>query len=422
MRDNRALERWIDRLLWRQGRYLAVPRRLKWTAKLPPIPERWLRSVLPRPGSWERVLPPEVPATLQGCPGIVRHEDLADQAFAQEGPVPHFTSLHSKAIEFVFSHLWMSILPTAPQLMRANRRAKELTARNPPVPTEPVDTGGLTTALRAKAEALGISAVGIAPYDERYAFAQFQGAEVGKTVVVCVLEQNYAATQTAPSAQSELAVMSTYTKLVTMGCELAVWLNERGYRARVGDPDGRHIYIHYGVQAGLGQLGLNGQLLTRQAGSRCRLIVLETDAPLDFDEPKDFGMTALCDACKICVRRCPSGAIPPTRKVHRGIEKVKIRTDRCLPLVAQAEGCAVCMKVCPVQKYGLDAVLNEFEATGRILGAGTDELEGYYWPPDRRYFTASEHPRVTRAFLNPPEMDFDPRRRPSAEPGATAFE
>lgn len=419
--DNHALERVLDRILARPGQFLARPRRLKWTAKLPPIPDRWLGSVLPARQPWDQLEPPVVPEQLRRYPGVVRNEEAAKRAFDQ-GPVQHFTSLHSKAIDFVFSHLWMSILPTAPQLMRANRRAQLLTEVRPGAPDDHVDPATLTNQLRAEAARLGLSAIGVAPYDERYAFAQFQGQEVGRTVIVCVLEQNYEATQTAPSAQSELAVMSTYSKLVNMGCDLAGWLNERGYRARVGDPDGHHIYIHYGVEAGLGQLGLNGQLLTRQAGSRCRLIVMETDAPLVTDGPKDFGIPALCDACKICIRRCPSAAIPPVRKESRGIEKAKIRTDRCLPLVAQVEGCAVCMKVCPVQKYGLDAVIEEFSAAGTIKGAGTDDLEGYYWPPERKYFSAAEHPRVPAEFLRPVGMDFDPNRLPSADGGGTAFE
>ena len=45
--------------------------------------------------------------------------------------------------------------------------------------------------------------------------------------------------------------------------------------------------------------------------------------------------------------------------------KAKINTSRCLPLVAQADGCAICMKVCPVQRYGLDAVWEHWAATGR---------------------------------------------------------
>ena len=69
---------------------------------------------------------------------------------------------------------------------------------------------------------------------------------------------------------------------------------------------------------GLGQLGLNGQLLTPFVGSRCRLLLITTDAPLDFDAPVDFGIPAICDSCRVCVVRCPAGAIPARRETGAG--------------------------------------------------------------------------------------------------------
>jgi NAD-dependent dihydropyrimidine dehydrogenase PreA subunit len=104
------------------------------------------------------------------------------------------------------------------------------------------------------------------------------------------------------------------------------------------------------------------------------------------------------------VRRCPSGAITKTRKLHRGIEKAKINTKRCLPVVAQAHGCAVCMKVCPVQRYGLAAVYDHYAETGEILGTGTDELEGYTWPGDGRFYGPGGTPRVPASFFAHPEL------------------
>jgi hypothetical protein len=59
------------------------------------------------------------------------------------------------------------------------------------------------------------------------------------------------------------------------------------------------------------------------------------------------------------------------------------------------------MKVCPVQRYGLDAVLAEYERSGRILGRGTDELEGYEWIDGRRY-APGERPVLRPEFFEPP--------------------
>jgi ferredoxin len=232
---------------------------------------------------------------------------------------------------------------------------------------------------------------------------------------VCVLEQNWEATQAIPSTRGERAAYHAYTKLGPMVNELAEYVRSLGYVAQANEGTGRGVSIHYAVEAGLGQLGMNGQLLTPFAGSRCRLMLIHTTAPLALDKPKDYGIPAICDLCKVCVRRCPSGAIPTKREYHRGVYKIKIKTERCVPMLAQAHACGVCMKVCPIQRYGLPAVIEHFEETGAILGRGTDELEGYHWPADGRHYGPGEKPKsaVTNAGLHPRGWDYD-KDRPRA--------
>ena len=65
--------------------------------------------------------------------------------------------------------------------------------------------------------------------------------------------------------------------------ELTDFIRSLGYRVQVSGPT-----WHYGpmipmfVQAGLGQLGANGQLLSPHFGSRARLQVIFTDAQCDL--------------------------------------------------------------------------------------------------------------------------------------------
>ncbi len=81
-------------------------------------------------------------------------------------------------------------------------------------------------------------------------------------MIVCVLEQNYAATQTIPSLRADRATMATYAEMMQLAARLAAFLHQQGFRAHAHDFVGQTVVIHYGVAAGLGQLGLNGQLLT----------------------------------------------------------------------------------------------------------------------------------------------------------------
>jgi ferredoxin len=128
------------------------------------------------------------------------------------------------------------------------------------------------------------------------------------------------------------------------------------------------------------------------------------------DEPVDYGLEGVCNNCQVCVRRCPPGAIPAVRRDSRGVVKAKLNTKRCLPVVGKAAGCSVCMKTCPVQRFGLTAVIAEFTATGHILGKDTDDLEGYDWPLDGKHYGPGEKPKLGPEIFETPGFEFDPNR------------
>jgi epoxyqueuosine reductase len=403
-----ALTPWLGR-----GMSPPVLKRLREFPSLPAVFRRRYRA--PR-GAWAPFDPVRVPAELQTVAGI-RRDPQAEQAAFVAAPLRSFFHIHADTMAWVAPRLWRAWLPVAPRLLKA-RRAVRLSRRQEPSPGVPAASPAeLVTRLKQQAAVLGISAIGVAKYDPKYTFAEYAGKHPGDRVVVCVLEQNYATTQLLPTSASEQAALSTYAELMDSMAGLCGWLNRQGFRAQGDDQEGESIFIHYGVAAGLGQLGLNGQLLTPQAGSRCRLGVIYTDAPLDLDSPVDYGIEGVCDRCQACVRRCPVGAIPSTRREHRGVTKIKLNTKRCFPVVAQAAGCAVCMKVCPVQAYGLGAVIDCFDRTGTILGQHTDDLEGYDWFFDGRHYPPGQTPRVPAAILSPPDMPFS---RQQATPGDAA--
>jgi epoxyqueuosine reductase len=395
---------------------LVHPDRLPWLGRLPAVPA----SVVPRLRSPARpwtALVPAPPDELRTQPGIARVPAAEDEA-ARDRPLHQFFALHADAVAAVAGHLWPALVSVAPRLVPSTRRL--VAARSEPTgPATVEDPSTLVAAMREEAAALGISAVGVTSYDARYQFAEYSDGSgtdpAGDRVIVCILEQNYGATQRIPAERSEQAALSTYAQLQDRLVELTRWLHARGFTARPETYIGESMFIHYAVAAGLGQLGLNGQLLTPHAGSRCRINVIHTNAPLPLDEPVDFGIEGVCDRCQACVRRCPVGAIPAQRREHRGVVKAKLNTKRCLPIVTQAAGCSVCMKVCPVQAYGLPAVLAEYDRSGEILGTHTDALEGYDWPLDGRHYPPGETPRVPDEVVRPEGYAFDPDRRTPPE-------
>lgn len=383
-----------------------------WFRYFPPV-KRW--SPPPVWPDRENRTPPE----LKTYAGVQIEADQEEQAFAEQ-PLHDLFKVHRHRAVWTAEHSSTWLIPTYPRLRRAYKRLDRAKALTPSPAREELDAQELSRRIREEGKRLGISEVGFAQADAKYTFAEYADP-TGANVIVCILEQDFEATQTAPSALSERAAFIAYGRLAAREAGLVEFVKSLGYEARPNDfLSGEAMSIRYAVEAGLGQLGLNGQLLTPFAGSRIRISLITTNAPVALGEPVDFGIPRICDECQLCVRRCPVGAIPKTRRPKRGVVKAAIKTERCWPTMAQTHGCAVCMKVCPIQRYGLDAVSEHYTRTGTILGKGTDELEGYVWPVDGRYYGPGSTPRTRAEFFRPPGWNLTPEG-PSEDAIAPAF-
>ena len=84
--------------------------------------------------------------------------------------------------------------------------------------------------------------------------------------------------------------------------------------------------------------------------------------------------------------------------------KNKLYFKRCRPVMARYLGCGICMKVCPIQKYGLQATMEHYAETGQVLGKGTHDLEGYELE-GKGYFGPGELPVFERGFFEMPHGD-----------------
>src|SRR5439155_9382397 len=135
----------------------------------------------------------------------------------------------------------------------------------------------VTEAIRQKARELGYGEVGFTFNDRHYVYQSRKPAmKGGLPNAICVaLEQDYNKTQTIPSMAAEETHFGTYFNQGPLTMELTDFIRSLGYRVQVSGPT-----WHYGpmipmfVQAGLGQLGANGQLLSPHFGSRARLQVI----------------------------------------------------------------------------------------------------------------------------------------------------
>lgn len=262
----------------------------------------------------------------------------------------------------------------------------------------------VTTDIKSKARDLGFGEIGITRYDRRYTYKSKKKWVKYEHAICLAFEQDYLRTQTIPSSYGEWAHHSTYRTMGQAALILADYIRDLGYHAQVhtAGNDASAPYIPMFVDAGLGQLGANGQLLSPHFGSRARLMVITTDALVTYDEPIDYGMHKFCQICQVCVDRCPGRALMRDKIWWRGVEKNKLVYERCRPVIARFAGCAICMKVCPVQKYGMKPVMEHYIDTGEVLGKGTHELEGYKLE-DKGYFGPGKLPNFNKAFFQFPQ-------------------
>ena len=266
----------------------------------------------------------------------------------------------------------------------------------------PVPGEDLTDDIRNLARELGFGEVGFAKYDRRYTFTSKKRWARFENAICLAMEQDYIRTQDGPSLEADQARFDTYEVQQAMCLKLADYIRSRGYRAQIHDgSDYSGPYIPLFVEAGLGQLGANGQLLSPHFGSRARLMLVTTNAPVKRDKPVDYGIHKFCQECQVCINRCPGRAIPREKVWWRGVQRNKLNYDRCRPVMVKYHGCAVCMIVCPIQRYGMKPVMEHYVETGDVLGKGTDNLERYSIE-GKGDFGTGELPQFDRDFFDIP--------------------
>ncbi len=85
----------------------------------------------------------------------------------------------------------------------------------------------------------------------------------------------------------------------------------QGIAVRPGAP-APNVYPNFSyvaVACGLGEIGVNGELLTPEFGPRQRIQLILTDAPLD---PDPIFEGTICQRCMACAKSCPLGAVDMT--------------------------------------------------------------------------------------------------------------
>lgn len=198
-----------------------------------------------------------------------------------------------------------------------------------------------------------------------------------------------------------------YSQLRQIAGKLDVFIRQLGYSSRTHIPPVFYDILTppLAIDAGLGELGRMGVIVTPETGANIRLAAVTTDIPLQADKPIDIGITSFCKKCKICAEECPSGAISFADETEniRGYKKWKFNADKCYKIwntIANSHprGCKICLAVCPYTRknnwiHNLAREINPRDPTG-VFASGLLAMQ-------KNFF---EYPKA-EDYLPPPDGD-----------------
>lgn len=148
----------------------------------------------------------------------------------------------------------------------------------------------------------------------------------------------------------EVGWMYSYASFISI--IMANFIRNLGWRARpLPSFNAPYIVPPVFVDAGIGEYGRCGYVVSKEIGNNWRPGAVATDLPLSIDKPVDFGLQDFCEKCGICAELCPSGAIPKGKdamEVVRGIRRWQLDDNKCYKYwVTIGHACGVCQSVCP---------------------------------------------------------------------------
>ena len=220
--------------------------------------------------------------------------------------------------------------------------------------------GEWTTALGGLARSLGAVDVGVTELRSYHVYSHVgrgSGA-YGEAVdldhrwtFAFTVEMDHRRILQAPAPPVVEESARQYVEGAKIALIVASWIRRLGYPARAHiDGNYRIIAPLVARDAGLGEIGRMGLLMTPRLGPRVRLGVVTTDLPLVADEPgDDQTVIDFCTICRKCAVSCPVAAIPfGERTPVDDALRWAIDAETCFRYWnVIGTDCATCVRSCP---------------------------------------------------------------------------
>jgi len=210
------------------------------------------------------------------------------------------------------------------------------------------DPAEMTEQIKALTRELGAVMVGIAPLTDDMLTEELP-LDYPYVISFGVQMDRDAALQ-APSEHAGLMIQSEYRATDRISAAVAKHIRDMGWDAEAAIHG--FLQIPAAVEAGLGQLGKHGSMISKELGSMYRLGAIATSLPLVIDGPEDIGVDDFCAICTVCTTNCPPQAIFDVKQMLRGRERWYVDFDTCIPYFVENHGCGICIGVCPWSETG----------------------------------------------------------------------
>jgi epoxyqueuosine reductase len=222
--------------------------------------------------------------------------------------------------------------------------------------------------IRESARICGADLVGICELDHRWVYSHNgygDPVEIPSELryaIVMAMGMDPTAIRTSPAFSASTAVGIGYSRMAFSIACLAEFIRNLGYQAIPMGND-TALSIPIAVDAGLGELGRNGLLITPQFGPCVRLCKVFTNMPLEAGTPIEFGVADTCRRCGKCADACEAGAIQlepepsfdgacPSNS--QGILRWAVNSDKCYSFwIQNGSGCSTCIAACPFTPVSL---------------------------------------------------------------------
>lgn len=217
----------------------------------------------------------------------------------------------------------------------------------------------ITNYITKWAKHLGAIECGITTLKPQHWYSHIgRGNDYGKEVdqshqfaIAFTVEMDRQMMNSAPKAPCVMESATQYLKAGTIATHITEFIRNLGYDARAHiDGNYRVICPLVAVDAGLGEIGRMGLLMTPTLGPRVRIGVITTELPLEQTPTKrDNSITDFCNICKKCAHLCPAQAIETgDRKEIDQSLRWKIDSEKCFTYwCSSGTDCGRCMSVCP---------------------------------------------------------------------------